>query len=72
MAMSTCVKCGNGTFEIKEAEPHDSKYTVFFVQCRSCGGVAGAMDYFNIGSVLERQNKAIKEIARKLGVNVSL
>lgn len=62
MAMSTCVKCGNHTFEVKEAEPVNSKFKLMFVQCSGCGGVVGVMDYFNIGYF-------VKKIAEKLGVS---
>jgi len=60
MAMSTCIKCGGHLFEVKENEPHDSRFKVLFVQCRTCGGVIGAMDHYNIGAL-------IHSLAKKLG-----
>jgi NAD-dependent SIR2 family protein deacetylase len=63
MATSTCVKCGGTTFENKEASPKNSKFKLIFVQCASCGGVVGAMDYFNIGVELQNVQKAIAAIA---------
>lgn len=69
---SKCVKCGNGTFELAENTPVSSKYTFQFVQCSSCGGVAGVVDYMNVGAMLEDQNEALKLIAAKLGVPVRL
>jgi hypothetical protein len=59
--LSTCVKCGNTSFETKEAEPQGSHYKVVFVQCTKCGGVVGVMDFFNIGSLLQT-------LAKKLGL----
>ena len=53
MALSTCVKCGHHRFEVKEVEPNNSNYKLNFVQCTSCGGVVGVLDYSNIGSLLE-------------------
>jgi uncharacterized Zn finger protein len=62
MAASTCTKCGNHTFEVKEAEPRDSAYKLLFVQCSSCGGVVGVMDFFNLGAMLQK-------IQKKLGIS---
>ena len=61
MAMSTCVKCGNSSFEVKENSPSKSNYKLMFIQCSSCGGVVGVMDYFNIGDF-------VVKIAKKLGI----
>lgn len=72
MARSTCVKCGNTNFEVARAEPRNSNYVLMFVQCTSCGGVAGVLEYENVGALLHRQNEAIKKIARQLNVSVDL
>jgi hypothetical protein len=61
MAMSTCVKCGGSFFELAEAEPHGSEIKVYFVQCSSCGGVVGIMDYYNTALTIDK-------LAKKLGV----
>lgn len=61
MPMSTCIKCGGHTFEVVEAKPNNSDFTLMFVQCSSCGGVVGVMDYLNIGYFVEK-------IAKKLDV----
>lgn len=63
MAMSTCVKCGSTRFEIKLAEPHNSNFKVNFVQCSSCGGVVGVMEYYSTGGL-------IKDLAKKLNVSL--
>lgn len=63
MALSTCVKCGQHAFEVKEAEPSGSNFNLFFVQCSSCGVVVGVTDYYNIGATLEL-------LAQKLGVRI--
>jgi hypothetical protein len=52
MAISNCVKCGNHFFEMKEAEPATSNFKVQLIQCSSCGGVVGVMDYYNIGQLI--------------------
>lgn len=60
MATSSCPKCTSKCFEIKEAEPQNSRYKVLFVQCSSCGAVVGVLDYHNVPNLLEI-------IAAKLG-----
>ena len=72
MAMSKCVACGGFSFEIKQAEPSQSAFKLYFVQCSMCGGVVGVQEYHNIGAMLRDQNKAIKAIAAKVGVYVKL
>ena len=61
MAISTCIKCGNTNFEIKENSPSLSNYKFDFIQCTGCGGVVGVTDYYNTDSILNK-------IAQKLGV----
>jgi hypothetical protein len=61
MAISTCTKCGGHLFEIRENEPRGSRFKLMFVQCSSCGGVVGVIDYYNIGA-------EIQEIKKKLGI----
>ena len=54
MAMSTCTKCGKTQFEVKEVSPGESNFTLNFIQCTSCGGVIGVIDYFNIGELIHQ------------------
>jgi hypothetical protein len=72
MATSTCVKCDGTSFEVKEAKLKGSAYRMYFIQCSSCGGALGVQEYFNTGAMLDKQNKAIKAIARAVGVSVEL
>ena len=62
MALSTCVKCGGGLFELREAEPRDSNYKFIYVQCSGCGGVAGVTEYFNTGQLLTKLEKDLKDL----------
>ena len=64
MAFSTCVKCGNSTFEVAENSPRGSNFKLMFVQCSACGGVVGVMDYYNVGNMLH-------ELAQKMGFRLS-
>ena len=66
MASSTCVKCGETTFETKEVSPRNSPFKLTFVQCASCGGVIGVMDFYNIGNELQDIKKAIAAIAKSI------
>jgi len=64
MAISTCTKCGNHNFELVEASPNGSNFKYNFVQCARCGSVVGALDFWNIGSLLEK-------LAQKLQVKIT-
>jgi excinuclease UvrABC ATPase subunit len=72
MAQSTCIKCDNHSFELKELKVAQANFKLFAVQCSSCGGVVGIQEYMNIGSMLHKQNQALKLIAAKLGTAVAL
>jgi excinuclease UvrABC ATPase subunit len=62
MVSSTCIKCGNHSFQIVENSPSGAAFKLMFVQCGSCGGVVGIQDYFNIGSLIKDQEKQIKRL----------
>jgi excinuclease UvrABC ATPase subunit len=66
MAMSTCVKCGGHSFEMKAAEPRDSAYKQMFVQCTSCGGVIGVGSYFDSGVLAKDNQTEIAELKKSL------
>lgn len=63
MALPTCIKCGGHSFETQVHSPIRSRYKVIFIQCASCGGVVGTMDYYNIPDSLEK-------IANKIGLKL--
>jgi len=62
MALSTCIKCGGTTFELRQAEPAGAMYVVVYLQCMSCGGVAGITDYFDIGTVVKQMEAEVKSL----------
>lgn len=62
MAKSTCAKCDGTTFEMVEATPRGSNFSVMFIQCSRCGGVVGVTDYYQIGTELQI-------IKKKLGIS---
>ncbi|EEJ5117700.1 hypothetical protein CG651_001243 [Salmonella enterica] len=59
---SICVKCGSSQFEMVDDEKtKNSHVKLLFIQCASCGGVIGTLDY--------RQQRLIEAIAKKVGVH---
>ena len=72
MADSTCVKCGNDTFEVQEVTPSGATGSYMFVQCSSCGGVVGVEDSQDVGAMMKKQNTAIKLIAQQFGMRLDL
>jgi len=68
MATSTCAKCGGTIFTVKEKEPANSNFVLQFVECSSCGTVVGVLNFYDIGSLILDQNRALQAIARAIGV----
>jgi hypothetical protein len=66
MATSTCVKCGGTQFENKEVTPKHSHFKLTFVQCASCGGVVGVMDFCNIGAELQTIKNALERMSGEI------
>jgi hypothetical protein len=59
MAISTCIKCGGTKFENKSVTPKGSNFVLTFIQCASCGGVVGVMDYYNLGQDIQEIKKVL-------------
>jgi hypothetical protein len=64
------MKCGYNVFELVESSPLGSNFKFLFLQCAKCGGVAGALDYLNIGSVLTEQSRILRKIAAALEIDI--
>ena len=60
MASSTCIKCGNTRFEVKENSPTGSNFKFIFIQCSNCGGVVGVMDFYNTAQLIHDLAKKLK------------
>ena len=67
MASSTCPKCDQHSFEIKENTPRGSNFKLLFVQCSSCGAVVGVMDYYNIGAKIKEVENKLDKVMRVVG-----
>jgi len=59
MATSTCPKCTNTSFELKEITVRNAKYRYMAIQCDVCGAVISTKEYFNIGSLIIRFAKRL-------------
>ena len=66
MASSTCPHCKNDRFELVEVSPAKSKYKMFFVQCSSCGAPCGVTEYYDAGTLVKAQEKALEAIDARL------
>jgi hypothetical protein len=72
MAASTCVKCAGTVFEVAEVKPVGGHYKLVLIQCAGCGGVIGVQDYVHVRALIQEQNRAIKAIAQKVGLQLDL
>ncbi|HZK81850.1 MAG TPA: hypothetical protein VFC46_12300 [Humisphaera sp.] len=72
MAQSSCLKCGSTNFEMVRNTPKGSAFYYMFVQCSVCGGVVGALDGYNLGEKLRRQDEALRQIASRIGAVIDL
>jgi hypothetical protein len=72
MALSTCIKCVSHTFELVDFESRRSNYKINSAQSTNCGGIAGILEFYDTGVLLNRQDEAIKKIAERLGIVVDL
>lgn len=61
MALSSCVKCGQHSFELKEAKIATAKFKMFFVQCSYCGGVVGTLPYEDTNSQIHEVKKSVNQ-----------
>jgi hypothetical protein len=73
MARSTCVKCDGNTFEgVVNRHIRGLDFAMVMIQCTSCGGVVGVTEYYSVGHIQQRQNEALKSIARAVNAHVDL
>lgn len=60
--MTRCGKCESGFFESVEIEPKGSTYKHIAVQCSMCKTPFGVTDYFNLGVLMQKQQKEIADL----------
>ena len=66
MVLSKCPHCQGGFFELKEASPRGAAYKSLFIQCSKCGAPFAAHEHHNISVLLEKQEKKIVALSRKI------
>ncbi|MCK1632659.1 hypothetical protein [Bradyrhizobium sp. 162] len=64
--VTKCPHCEVTRFEVKEIEPVDSTYKLTAIQCVGCGAPIGVMDFWNIGTLLKKQEKQISDLSSRL------
>ncbi|KQN68085.1 hypothetical protein ASE99_01605 [Serratia sp. Leaf51] len=60
MAITTCPKCPNTSFEIKETSIKGANFRMYFIQCSACGAAIGVQPFYDTNALL-------KSFAKKLG-----
>jgi predicted ATPase len=64
--VTKCGKCDSTSFQVRSIEPADSSFKLNAVQCNMCGTPFGVTDYFNLGALLQLQEKAIAALEQKI------
>jgi hypothetical protein len=64
---TSCVKCETSIFKIQEMNVQGANYKLFAVQCTSCSTPVGVMEYYDNGTLLKKQEKAIADLGQKIG-----
>lgn len=66
--MPACPKCGHRAFSISQIEPIGARYVMYAVHCASitCQTVVGVTEYYDAGSLLKKQEKAIAALDARL------
>lgn len=63
---TNCGKCENSSFKVQELSAQGANYKLFAVQCVSCSTPIGVMEYYDNGSLLKKQEKAIAALEQKM------
>ena len=66
MATSSCPKCSNASFELKENTPKGSNYKFYFVQCASCGTVISCMEYISNNNLLYEVKALLENLNNRI------
>jgi predicted nucleic-acid-binding Zn-ribbon protein len=57
---SKCPKCEQTEFEVVNEIPVNSNYELIFVRCKHCLTVVGVLDYYNVGSLINKLANKLK------------
>lgn len=71
MASSSCPKCGHHSFELKETKIRGAQYSMYFVQCSSCGSVINSTEYYDSGVLLKKQEEKLEHLEKLINYLVA-
>jgi predicted nucleic-acid-binding Zn-ribbon protein len=63
---TSCGKCDGSSFKLHEVTVTGAAYRMYAVQCTSCGTPIGVTEFFDNGSLLKKQEKAIADLQSKV------
>jgi len=67
MAMSKCLKCDNGTFELVIKDRiAGANVKLCFIQCSRCGTVIGTTSYFDPGLTTQQINEKVEKLEGRI------
>ncbi|WP_438273705.1 hypothetical protein [Nitrobacter sp.] len=61
-----CGKCEGAAFKLQEVNVNGAAYRMYAIQCTSCQTPIGVTEYFDNGSLLKKQEKAIADLGQKI------
>lgn len=61
-AYPKCPHCQSMYFDLSENTPTGANYKIFIINCTSCGAPFGAMEYYDFGSLLKKQEALLARI----------
>lgn len=70
--ISTCVKCGHHLFELMKLDVKTASSYMYAIQCANCGVIVSTALYDDTNSLLREQNKALKLMLQKMGLDSPL
>lgn len=66
MARSKCPACDSNRFELSTESPAKSRVKINLVQCVSCGTVVGTMDYYPVGTDVQKMAGEVDELKSEI------
>lgn len=70
MAASKCPNCSSTAFEVVEKLLPGMNYKFLFVQCVSCGSVAGVLEWARPEPALLKLQKTVEQLAKRMNVRL--
>ena len=64
MNKPVCARCDGTDFKNAEITPQGSNFKLSITFCYDCGAPVGLMDHFNIGKLIQHQEKQIAALQK--------